>query len=512
MFRFNGWSRSGHAAGINASIATVATAVITGARVQWTLRRRDHRGDCPPPHIERSDLGHSRLRGNDALPGARMLPDELDCPRGSFCWAAATDIALRNSSSVDDLEWFENGRSPVSIEAQRFGLTPIIDPLPSGNSAEFSMLETLDSVNWSELSHAYGPASDVPGLIRNLLSDDVSVRDEACWQLWGNIIHQGTVYEATAWAVPFFLELLDSPKVHHKPQILELLAALGSGSSYCESHKEVFQNVPGLRQKTESAEWDEQQRQELGWVTAAYDAVVQGWEVYLERLNDADPGTRAAAAYALAICSEYSAAIEQRLRAVLADEIEPSVQASLLLCLGCLGGAGCESFLDEWLRKSVHRTVATSAALSLARVIPDRLAVDVVEILVDCLRNPEPVDEVYLTLPWSDGQSIVAAASQVLCQLGPASANALIPQFAEGLNNLRPRDSASIFVVRALLSLAFEPRKTLRLAPELSRSQRDVLRVLVESERAWDSGNVFFELREFGLPGDRLTLAELAVP
>ncbi len=32
------------------------------------------------------------------------------------------------------------------------------------------MLETLDAIPWSTLHHAYGEASDVPGLMRDLAS------------------------------------------------------------------------------------------------------------------------------------------------------------------------------------------------------------------------------------------------------------------------------------------------------------------------------------------------------
>jgi hypothetical protein len=65
------------------------------------------------------------------------------------------------------------------------------------------MLESLDKIDWSKLNHAYGEASDIPALIRSLLSNDKKVRDGAMYELCGNILHQGTVYEASSYAVPF---------------------------------------------------------------------------------------------------------------------------------------------------------------------------------------------------------------------------------------------------------------------------------------------------------------------
>ena len=35
------------------------------------------------------------------------------------------------------------------------------------------MLEGLDAINWQQLTHAYGPATDVPDLIRKLTSPSI---------------------------------------------------------------------------------------------------------------------------------------------------------------------------------------------------------------------------------------------------------------------------------------------------------------------------------------------------
>ncbi|MCI3221263.1 HEAT repeat domain-containing protein [Streptomyces sp. NP-1717] len=61
----------------------------------------------------------------------------------------------------------------------------------------------LDAQPWGEWEHAYGSADDVPGQLRALASDDVEEAEEALYELYGNIIHQGSVYEATAYAVPY---------------------------------------------------------------------------------------------------------------------------------------------------------------------------------------------------------------------------------------------------------------------------------------------------------------------
>lgn len=61
----------------------------------------------------------------------------------------------------------------------------------------------LDAQPWADREHAYGSADDVPGLLRALASDDAEEAEEALYELYGNIVHQGSVYEATAHAVPY---------------------------------------------------------------------------------------------------------------------------------------------------------------------------------------------------------------------------------------------------------------------------------------------------------------------
>jgi hypothetical protein len=71
----------------------------------------------------------------------------------------------------------------------------------------FDALSELDRVDWSTLHHAYGY-----GVVGDVLSGDVArslalLREDPVTALrhglWSNVCHQGTVYEATAYALPF---------------------------------------------------------------------------------------------------------------------------------------------------------------------------------------------------------------------------------------------------------------------------------------------------------------------
>lgn len=91
------------------------------------------------------------------------------------------------------------------------------------------MLEDLDKIDWAQLHHAYGEAGNVPNLIRKLLSQDRDEREEANENLFNCICHQGTIWEATSYTIPFLLELVKTPETPDKLEIVFLLASLAIG-------------------------------------------------------------------------------------------------------------------------------------------------------------------------------------------------------------------------------------------------------------------------------------------
>jgi hypothetical protein len=138
------------------------------------------------------------------------------------------------------------------------------------------MLDDLDNIDWTKVKHAYGAASDLPAMLRTLASGNKEQREKALWELHGNIWHQGTVYEATAFAVPFLLEFVKD-KHADSFEILCLLALIADGSSYMAVHKSLLR---------ESRPDDEQQlARELDWVGRAKKAVAEGRELFMELLG-----------------------------------------------------------------------------------------------------------------------------------------------------------------------------------------------------------------------------------
>jgi hypothetical protein len=70
---------------------------------------------------------------------------------------------------------------------------------------------SLDSPVWSTLRHAYGNASDVPVLLRQLESFPKSEGNAEPWfSIWSALAHQGDVYTASFAAVPHVIRILSS--------------------------------------------------------------------------------------------------------------------------------------------------------------------------------------------------------------------------------------------------------------------------------------------------------------
>ena len=84
----------------------------------------------------------------------------------------------------------------------------------------------LDSARWSELRHAYGSASDTPGLLRTLSEAPVGgdYRQEPWFTLWSSLCHQDSVYTASYASVP---HIVDASKAREASCRLEYLHLAG---------------------------------------------------------------------------------------------------------------------------------------------------------------------------------------------------------------------------------------------------------------------------------------------
>lgn len=182
------------------------------------------------------------------------------------------------------------------------------------------MLEKLNDIDWYALNHMYGSAEDLPGLIRNLISQDEWVRDEALEELSEKLYHQNSVGDASAVAIPFLIGLLGSEGNQDKLGILELLNVFVD--EFRDAQAATSTNGLLFARGTR---WQ-----------AVFVALHDGIPTYTALLTDGNPKIAVHASLTLSIFSADRARLLPDLWRVVAHERDPRTVSAALLCIGSL--------------------------------------------------------------------------------------------------------------------------------------------------------------------------------
>ncbi|MEU5989932.1 hypothetical protein ABZ806_13250 [Spirillospora sp. NPDC047418] len=89
----------------------------------------------------------------------------------------------------------------------------------------------VGDVDWASLDHAHGTAADVPRLLRAAVGRDADAAEQALGELAARITHQGTLYSATAAAVPALIRLACSRRTRRRPELLRQLALIAESEA-----------------------------------------------------------------------------------------------------------------------------------------------------------------------------------------------------------------------------------------------------------------------------------------
>ncbi|MFZ3495435.1 hypothetical protein ACODT5_19785 [Streptomyces sp. 5.8] len=195
-------------------------------------------------------------------------------------------------------------------------------------------LHGLDTRPWPSLSHAYGTAEDVPDLLRALTDADAEAADEALSELYGSVLHQGTVYAASREAVPFLAGIAAAG--HRTADILTLLGGMAESED------------------------------EYGVAPGTVRAAVADWlPLLLPLLSSPEQGVRRTAAWAVS----HTRATEIVLPSLCArwdEEPEPSARAEVLAGIARLdpqGGAAAAAAALDPSQPAEVRMAAVFASL-----------------------------------------------------------------------------------------------------------------------------------------------------
>lgn len=375
------------------------------------------------------------------------------------------------------------------------------------------MLERLHAVDWNALTHAYGPAGDVPGLIQALTAADRQTRKDAYWELYGTIFHQGTRYPATAPAVPFLLELLADPATPDRHDLLLLLTHLVTGQFSVAADPTMY---AGAADDTE----------DTTILRDIYRAAELGLPLYLGLVQAAETAPmRGAAALLLASLWTRAAEVVPVLHARLAHETSVPARASLAFALGRLQGApGPDPRLLALHADDPAPLVRLLAAVGVVRgagvvgvaaEVPDA----VIATLIAAVNDPDGVPG-YDELPCGE-RDVAGDIGHVLRSLPPALGRRALPALCAALR--RAEDFGTMGLVEAMLAFTFgepseqdvsedmseAPAPTLLDPTALDDDQRLVLTTMAATHELWTIGNLFFVLRSHGIPTVREQLADL---
>jgi hypothetical protein len=262
------------------------------------------------------------------------------------------------------------------------------------------MLEGLDQIEWNKLHHAYGTAEDVPDLIRSLTHPSRDVRQSAYSELYGNLWHQGTIYEATAYAVPFLIEVAASESTPDRHEVLSYLGSLAEGSSFIAAHQNMFAKLKYEPEGNLDAE--------LSWVQKTRDAVLIGEDMYLNALQSDQQTLACAAAFVLSRFPKHAGKFVPAIMARF-DKIQTDTVTRCGLMILTANLASPDPAHTSWLLKAfeqehvaVVRTAIATAAVSTGSADDD----SIIAFLLDELLCNEKYKAIYSKMPWDVGEPI----------------------------------------------------------------------------------------------------------
>ncbi len=250
-------------------------------------------------------------------------------------------------------------------------------------------MQDIDSIPWRELSHAHGSAEDVPGLLRALRTSppDDDREHGPLARLFSSIWHQNSVYDSTAYAVPYLIEMAADPQVRDRRGVLNLLAAIAGGTSYLQVHESflkmyVAPSEPSALSAAERSAWrwknramipgtpefEKKKAEQVAHAEAARQAVAAGLPVFV-KISHEPTAIRYSAAHVLSCLRPTTDAANDRLLEMIRQEDNAENRGRLMLLLTKLRGQPvrivdlCESALD-----SAEVVERRAAALVLAYV------------------------------------------------------------------------------------------------------------------------------------------------
>lgn len=364
-----------------------------------------------------------------------------------------------------------------------------------------TVLESLSETDWSRVEHAYGPATDVPDLLRAVVSTDAETRGNAMWELYGNIIHQNTRFSATPKVVPYLLNLAAASNVPDRATLLSYLTNLIAGPY---TVRDGFWICDGQR----TVAYDDEQAE---IALACYQAALPGIPSLIQLATGPFAAVRTAAVSVLGCFRTERDQLLPVLRARAEVETVASVRAAIAFSTALLteGTPVFEAAVRPFHEQDVSSLVRVTAAIMLGLYgFGDG---GVVQTLIDGLSSIA-LQTRYRQLPWGH-EHMFGDIGHALASVRPELGARAVPAIGAALREVdlrADRDKMSmvqvIGLVKALNALAFPYGGN---AAAFTPLQREAITWLVRARTPWVVGNVIDAFEEMGIAADREKSAAL---
>lgn len=229
------------------------------------------------------------------------------------------------------------------------------------------LLNVSEQIDWASLSHAYGPATNVPDLLRALLTGS----EEETWlELWNDVHHQGSVYSATAPTVRVLMTWLGRLEVPRQDNVWSTLQDFAR---------------QGAELQPEWSRW--LSAEEHGHLADIRREILSGLPRYLAAAADQNSATRLHAYALLAELPEAMPITWPILEERFSKEADVEGQAAVLLAQARLLGL-CRLPGEAFVQRCLHllqngaapMSLCVAAGRAMAMVGPQDLPDEVVQV------------------------------------------------------------------------------------------------------------------------------------
>jgi HEAT repeat protein len=370
------------------------------------------------------------------------------------------------------------------------------------------MINDLDSIDWSSMGHAYGPAGDVPVWLRAMASPDPEARRKALGNFYSAAHHQGDVYPCTATSLPFLFDMADDPATPDRASIVELLLSIG---------REAADRCEGIRFAPDGTE-----------STAGADSMAlmrERADAFVSYASDPDPQVRRAAIEGLGLFLDDADQAVTILRNRLPAE---NGIAERLLVVRTMAGLAvrlpaARASATAWLDTLADETtgdpdIRLSALVHRAACTPGTIGDSTVPTAIDLLRRLTPAPR-----PGGDDGGCRAGSGACACtaDAGTAASQDVPPQIAAAFADLERHNrthaptTSLLRTFHAVLDARL-PERTALLTEQLRSpdpaTRHDAIRMAGELIASWrgDHTDLVLLLADCLLPQDPYTAAAAA--